>query len=55
MRNTRKLILLTDPPIQFALYVFPLGWLALFFVSLLKFNISCVAVFHPRVHTHGFS
>lgn len=27
---------------QFALYIFPLGWLALFFVSLLKFNISYV-------------
>lgn len=23
-----------------ALYVFPLGWLALFFVSLLKFSVS---------------
>jgi hypothetical protein len=27
---------------QFALYIFPLGWLALFFVSLLKFSISYV-------------
>ena len=29
--------------LQIALYAFPLGWLALFFVSLLKFNISYVA------------
>jgi hypothetical protein len=28
--------------LQIALYAFPLGWLALFFVSLLKFSISYV-------------
>jgi hypothetical protein len=37
---------------QFALYIFPLGWLALFFVSLLKFNISYV---YPLLqHGHPF-
>lgn len=32
------------PLVQIALYAFPLGWLALFFVSLLKFNISYVSL-----------
>lgn len=34
---------LTFDVLQIALYAFPLGWLALFFVSLLKFNISYVS------------
>lgn len=43
MRDRNSALTHSVSPSQIALYAFPLGWLALFFVSLLKFNISYVA------------